>query len=141
MTIFLRFLFNIQIIKLLFLLLLDRKLDKSLVTKRLQVQTISPLCPCAWSNHSDTSVKYKKEKKKLSLQVQNSTTLLWVSVAFNKISSGDPFKPESHARPPTPEVMKNSRGIFVPIPSTASTLYSGPFTVATPHSVCFLTGK
>lgn len=94
-------------------------------------------------NPSDTSVNYKKEKKKkiLSLRVQNSTTLLWVSVAFNKILRSDPFKPESHARPPTPEVMKNSRGIFVPIPSTASALYSGPFTVATPHSVYFLTGK
>lgn len=112
-----------------------------MVTKRLQVQTISQLCPWAWSNPSDTSVKYKKEKEILSSRVQTSTTLLWVSVAFNKILRSDPFKPESHARPPTPEVMKNSRGIFVPVPSTASALYSGPFTVATPHSVCFLTGK
>lgn len=40
-----------------------------------------------------------------------------------------------------PEVMKNSRSIFVPITPTARALYSGPFTVATPLNVCFLIGE
>lgn len=48
----------------------------------------------------------------------------------------------THSPLPTPEVMKNSHGVFVPAAgSAASELHPGLLTVATPHRVYFLTGK